>query len=175
MQALTSIKRVADKVIEWLCIAILAVMTILVTYQGVTRYVFDESSAISEILAQYLFVWMVMFGSAYVFGLKEHLDITVLKDKMPPALLLIVEILTNVVLVAFSTGVLLYGGALVTNQQMGTADAALQIPMGVIYCAIPVCGAFILFYAIYNVCKAVYDYKNGLLRAAGTDDAGTTM
>ena len=84
MQALTSIKRVADKVIEWLCIAILAVMTILVTYQVVTRYVFDESSAISEILAQYLFVWMVMFGSAYVFGLKEHLDITVLKDKMPP-------------------------------------------------------------------------------------------
>ena len=41
MQALTSIKRVADKVIEWLCIAILAVMTILVTYQVVTRYVFD--------------------------------------------------------------------------------------------------------------------------------------
>ena len=173
MQALTSIKRVADKVIEWLCIAILAVMTILVTYQVVTRYVFDESSAISEILAQYLFVWMIMYGSAYVFGLREHLDITVLKDKLHGVPLLLVELLTNVVLILFSLVVLMYGGKMVTAQQMGTVDAALQIPMGVIYSAIPISGVFILFYAIYNIFLAFDNYKKG--QSGISKDAGSTM
>ena len=61
MQAFTAVKRGVDKVIEWLCIIILAVMTVLVTYQVVTRYFFSKPSAISETLAQYLFVWMIIF------------------------------------------------------------------------------------------------------------------
>lgn len=175
MQALTTVKRGVDRVIEWLCILILAVMTVLVTYQVITRYFFDKPSAISEITAQYLFVWMVMYGSAYVFGLREHLDITVLKDKMPPVGRLIVELLINLVLVLFAGVVLLLGGYAVTTQQMGTTDAALQIPMGVIYSAIPICGVFILFYAVYNTVLAVQEYRMGQLRAAGGDDAGSTM
>lgn len=130
MQALTAVKRVVDKVMEWMCIIILAVMTVLVTYQVVTRYFFNKPSAISEALAQYLFVWMIMYGSAYVFGLREHLDITVLKDKLHGVPLLLVELLTNVVLILFSLVVLMYGGKMVTAQQMGTVDAALQIPHG---------------------------------------------
>ena len=71
MKALTTIKKAVDKVMEWSCILILIVMTVLVTYQVITRYFFNRPSAISETAAQYLFVWMVMFGSAYVFGLRE--------------------------------------------------------------------------------------------------------
>lgn len=128
MQAFTAVKRGVDKVIEWLCIIILAVMTVLVTYQVVTRYFFSKPSAISETLAQYLFVWMIMYGSAYVFGLREHLDITTIKDKLHGVPLLVVELLINVVLILFAAVVLMYGGQAVTAQQMGTMDAALQIP-----------------------------------------------
>lgn len=173
MQAFTAVKRVVDKVIEWLCIAILAVMTILVTYQVVTRYFFSKPSAISETLAQYLFVWMIMYGSAYVFGLKEHLDITTIKDKLHGVPLLVVELLINLVLILFAAVVLMYGGSMVTEQQMGTLDAALQIPMGVIYSAIPISGLFILFYAIYNIVLAFHDYKTGVTSV--NKDAGSTM
>lgn len=175
MQAFTSVKRGVDKVIEWLCIAILAIMTVLVTYQVVTRYFFNKPSAISEALAQYLFVWMIMYGSAYVFGLKEHLDITVVKDKLTGVPMLIVELLINAVLIAFAVAVLLYGGYAVTAQQMGTMDAALQIPMGVIYSAIPISGVFILFYAIYNITLAFHDYKAGKFDTGSSSDptAGT--
>lgn len=173
MQVLTAIKRVVDAVMSWLCIVLLAIMTVLVTYQVATRYIFGKPSAISEAIAQYMFVWMVMCGSAYVFGLREHLDITVLKDKFAPWGTLVVEVLINITLILFSAVVLLYGGILVTSQQMGTMDAALQIPMGVIYSAIPICGAFSLFYAIYNVALAFQNYRNGQSGADGT--AGSTM
>ena len=73
MAVLNKIKHVIDKIFEVISTIILAVMTVLVVYQVITRYVFNAPSAISEILSQYLFVWMIMFGSAYVYGSREHL------------------------------------------------------------------------------------------------------
>ncbi len=172
MQALNSAKRVIDKIMEWLCIAILGVMTVLVVYQVITRYFFHKPSAYSEAISQYLFVWMIMYGSAYIFGKKEHLDITVLKDKMKGTTLMVVEILTNICLVLFALAVLTYGGYMIAAQQMGTTDAALGIPMGVIYSAIPISGVFTLFYAVYNCFLAVDEHKNG---SSGTKEAGSTM
>jgi len=172
MQGLTAVKKIVDKVMEWLCIAILGIMTVLVVYQVVTRKVFNSPSAYSEALSQYLFVWMIMYGSAYVFGLKEHLDIAILKDKMKGVTLLVVEILTNVCLVLFAVVVLVYGGYIISAQQMATTDAALQIPMGIIYSAIPISGLFTLFYAVYNIALAFDQYKKG---GSGTKSAGSTM
>lgn len=163
MQTLTTVKRGLDKVVEWCCIIILGVMTVLVTYQVITRYCFNKPSSISETLAQYLFVWMIMFGSAYVFGLREHLDITVLKDRMKPTVRLSVEILTNFTLLAFAVAVMLLGGWKGAMNQMNTQDAALQIPVGVIYSAVPICGAITLFYAVYNCFLAVQEYKNHVI------------
>lgn len=161
MQGLTAVKKVVDKVMEWLCIIILGIMTVLVVYQVVTRKVFNSPSAYSEAISQYLFVWMIMYGSAYVFGLKEHLDISIFKDKMKGVTLLAVEILTNICLLLFAGVVLMYGGYIISAQQMATTDAALGIPMGIIYSAIPISGAFTLFYAIYNVALAFEDFKKG--------------
>lgn len=161
MQGLTAVKKVVDKVMEWLCIIILGIMTVLVVYQVVTRKVFNAPSAYSEAISQYLFVWMIMYGSAYVFGLKEHLDISILKDKMKGTTLLVVEILTNICLLLFAGVVLMYGGYIISAQQMATTDAALGIPMGVIYSAIPISGIFTLFYAVYNCFLAFDDFKKG--------------
>lgn len=161
MQAFTSVKRAIDKIMEVMCIIILGIMTVLVVYQVITRKIFNSPSAYSEAVSQYLFVWMILYGSAYVFGKKEHLDITVLKDKMKGKTLLLVEILTNICLVLFAAVVLGYGGFLIAGQQMTTTDAALGIPMGVIYSAIPISGVFTLFYAIYNCFLAADNYKKG--------------
>ena len=62
--------------------------------------------------------------------------------------LLVVEILTNICLLLFAGVVLMYGGYIISAQQMATTDAALGIPMGVIYSAIPISGIFTLFYAV---------------------------
>ncbi|MVB12944.1 Sialic acid TRAP transporter small permease protein SiaQ [Caprobacter fermentans] len=159
MNTLISIKKVVDKVMEWCCVIILAFMTVLVTYQVITRYFFNKPSAFSEILAQNLFVWLVMFGSAYVFGLREHLAITILKDKMSGAPRLAVEILTEIVIAAFAWTVMIVGGYGGAMKQMTTLDAALQIPVGWIYSAIPFCGIIILFYVIYNVISLVHQYR----------------
>ena len=61
-----NIKNILNKIIEIFCIAIMGIMTILVTWQVITRYFFNNPSVVTEQTSQYLFVWLVMYGSAYV-------------------------------------------------------------------------------------------------------------
>lgn len=147
---MTAIKKVIDKAVEWVCIFILGFMTVLVTYQVITRYFFNAPSAISEVLAKYLFVWLVLFCGAYVFGLREHMNIAYLRDKLPPKFRIIAEMLSEFIIVLFAVSVMVYGGYSGAVKQMIQLDSALQIPVGIIYAAIPISGALMLFYFIYN-------------------------
>jgi len=172
MKALTAIKNVIDKIIEIISTIILGVMTVLVVYQVVTRYVFNAPSAISEILSQYLFVWMIMFGSAYVYGSREHLTIDILKDKFSPKANMIVEIAANVTLFIFIALVCTYGGYLYTIKSAPQTDAQLGISKAILYSSLPITAVVTLFYAVYNSALAVANYKSNK-RTFGDELSGT--
>ena len=172
MAVLNKIKHVIDKIFEVISTIILAVMTCLVVYQVVTRYVFNAPSAISEILSQYLFVWMIMFGSAYVYGSREHLTIDIIKDKFSPKVSMVVNIITNVALFAFIAVVCVYGGYLYTVKSAPQVDAQLGISKAILYSSLPITGIITLFYAVYNCCLSVANYKNGK-RELGDELSGT--
>ena len=159
MTVLKKIKFAVDKILEVLGTVTLAVMSVLVCYQVITRYVFNAPSARSEALSQYLFVWMIMFGSAYVFGSREHLTIDILKDKFAPKTNMVVEIITNVALFAFIFLICVWGGWLYTKGQKVQIDPSLHISKAVLYSALPFTGVITMFYAVFGCFKAVDDYK----------------
>lgn len=150
-----TLKNGLNKIIEIFCIVLMTFMTILVTWQVITRYVFNNPSAVTEQLCQYLFIWLVLFGSAYIFGKREHMQITFIKEKLPNKLGKICDLLQEIIIFIFTLGVLVIGGYLSVVKQMVQFDAALQIPIGIVYAAIPLSGVFILFYSIYNIKKIV--------------------
>lgn len=143
-----AIKKLVDTAVGWLCIALFSCMTILVTYQVITRYFFNQPSAVSEILAKYMFIWVVLFGAAYVFGTREHMNIAFLKDKLPTKARLVVEMIGELVIVLFGYFVMYQGGLKGALRQMSQVDASLGIPMGLIYGAIPASGVLMIFYFI---------------------------
>ncbi len=172
MKVLNKIKNIFDKVLEILGTASLAIMTVLVVYQVITRYVFNRPSGFSEITAQYLFVWMIMFGSAYVYGSKEHLTIDILKDKFSPLVYMIVEIFTNICLFVFIYVVCVSGGWKYTLGQKIQIDPTIHISMAVLYFSVPFTGVITLFYAVYNSIQAVFNYKNHI-RTLSDAEKGT--
>lgn len=150
-----SLRNGLDKIIEIFCIILMSFMTILVTWQVITRYVFNNPSAVTEQLCQYLFIWLVLFGSAYIFGKREHMQITFIKEKLPERIGIVCDILQEGTIFIFTLGVLVIGGYLSVIKQMVQFDAALQIPIGIVYAAIPISGVFILFYSIFNIKKII--------------------
>ena len=159
MRVLTSIKNIIDSVIKWFSIGILGIMTILVIYQVFARQILGSPSVITEAASQNMFVWLVILGGSYMFGLREHLDVTVLKDKYSPFVLMVMEIIIHVVLLGFATTVMIRGGWIYSSNQMGTVDAALQIPLGLIRSVIPISGFIITFYSVYNCILAINEFK----------------
>ncbi|MDR3049904.1 MAG: TRAP transporter small permease [Elusimicrobiota bacterium] len=156
------IKSVLDKVLQWFCRVIVTIMTILVTYQVISRYCFNAPSAISEAMARYLFVWLTMYGGAYVFGKRQHMNLSFVRDKFPPKIKTMVEMFGEFVIGVFAVIVMIIGGYVQTTTQMIQADPSTQIPMGYIYSAVPIGGILIVFYAICNeivLSKQLKSYK----------------
>ena len=153
MKVLDAIKKVFDKILEVLGIICLTIMTIMIVYQVIARYVFNNPSAVSEALAQFLFVWMIMFGSAYVYD--------ILKDKFPPKMNLVVNILTNICLFLFVMLICVKGGYRYTVGQVKQIDAALHISKSIMYASVPFTGIITMYYAVYNTIRDVLNYKEG--------------
>ncbi|WP_386692433.1 MULTISPECIES: TRAP transporter small permease [unclassified Lonepinella] len=145
-----NIKKFVDKTMEYLCILIVLLMCILVTYQVITRYVFDQPSSVSEILSRYLFIWLVLFGGAYVFGLREHMSISFLKQKLSNKVQIYLDMLSEFIIAIFTFTIMILGGYSITLRQMLQMDSSLQLPVGIIYSAIPIAGIIMIFYFIYN-------------------------
>lgn len=61
-----SLKKVLNKILEVVCIAIFAFITIIGLYQIITRYVFNAPSTVSEELLTFSFTWMALLAAALV-------------------------------------------------------------------------------------------------------------
>jgi TRAP-type C4-dicarboxylate transport system permease small subunit len=125
-------------------------MSILVLYQVITRYIFNAPSNISEVVARSLFVWLTMFGGAFVFGRREHMNIEFIRSKFPPKIKICIEMFSELVIAVFAVLVMIIGGFWQASNQMIQVESMTQIPMGYIYSAIPISGILILFYFACN-------------------------
>lgn len=140
-----------DKFLEIVCIADFIVMVCLTLFQVVMRYVFRSPSSVSEVLARYCFVWLILLSATYVFGQRDHICISFLRDKLTGAARKAIDVVIECVIIVFSAAILVYGGAVITNMNMLQYDSILKIPTGMIYSVIPMCGILIIFYSIYNL------------------------
>ena len=160
MHIIGEIKKWMNRVAEWLCIIMFAIMVCLVTFQVIVRYVFNAPNPYTEALSQYLFVWMILICGAYVFGSREHMNITFLIHKLSKKGQIIIAMVTEFICMVFGATVMAYGGWVKAMQQMRQMDPALHIPKGVIYLAIPVSGALIVIYTIFNEIMLVRQLKD---------------
>src|SRR5690606_38851724 len=100
-----------DKAVAFLLVMILAIMVINVTWQVVSRYVFQAPSSFTDELSRYLLIWLGMLGSAYVAGKNDHLAIDILPQKLRGRKKMRLMIFIHFVVVAFALPVMILGGA----------------------------------------------------------------
>ena len=145
------IKNILDKVTSGSSVVLFILMVLMVTYQVVARYFFASPSSITEALTRYSFVWLIIISATYMFGQREHIYISVVKDKLPAGAKMIVSIAIECITIVFALLIMVYGGFTISKMNLLQIDSILNIPTGVIYSIIPVCGVIIVFYSIYNI------------------------
>ena len=146
-----SLRKGLDKVLEFICCLLLALMTIFATWQVASRYIFNNPSTVTEELVLISFVWMGLLGAAYVFGKQEHMAMTFLFDKLSEKNQDKAKLFYEVVIMIFALLVLVFGGWNMSQLSMGQVSSSLQIPMGYIYLALPLSGITTVIYNVLNI------------------------
>nr|WP_321462165.1 TRAP transporter small permease [uncultured Cohaesibacter sp.] len=147
-----AIKRWADRILATTCIVLCGLLVIAVTWQVIGRFFFNASGAVSEELAKIMFVWAVLLGAALLFGEKGHMAIELGLDMMSARNQTIFQIIISLLILGFVTSILLIGGIDAVDRTMRQTNAAIPfIKTGQIYLALPLSGAFSVFYCFYNI------------------------
>ena len=139
MIILNNIRKVINTVIKIACILLFGFMVIIGTYQILVRYIFNNP---------------------YVFGKREHMRMGFLADKLSSKKLTILNVIIEIITIAFALIVMVYGGVSITSLSMTQKTASLGIPMGYIYIVLPITGIIITLYGILNIIGLIRKGEN---------------
>jgi len=129
-----------DKVLlrlnRWLVIVILAAMAMMVFANVALRFLTDESILWVEEVSRYLMIWLTFLGAGLVLRYGGHIGIDTLQDSLPRHAHIV-----RVVIFAFMLGFfgfMVWIGTRYAMLTWGQTTPVMQIPVGVVYLAMPV-------------------------------------
>lgn len=146
-------KQTIDRYLAYLLVFLMIVITLDVLWGVFTRYALGNQAGWTEELARYLLIWIGMLGAAYASGQRLHLAIDLLSPKLSPKAQLRLASFINILIAGFALTAMVIGGArlIYITQTLGQTSAAMRIPMAVVYLAIPLAGALIVYYKVNDL------------------------
>ncbi|MDZ7393748.1 MAG: TRAP transporter small permease [candidate division KSB1 bacterium] len=147
------------RVLGWFLSVLMATMVIDVTWQVFTRFVLRNPSSYTEEIARFQLVWIGLLGASYAYRTKAHLGIDVLAAKLKGNRKRLLEIIINLLVLAFAFFVMVVGGIRLVRLTfiLRQVSAALGIPIGYVYIVVPLSGVLIIYFALYFIIGAVLE------------------
>jgi TRAP-type C4-dicarboxylate transport system permease small subunit len=141
-----------NRIIEFVLVAIFALLVLDVLWQVFGRYVLKQSFSFTEEFARFALIWLSILGAAYLNGKREHLSMDFLLQKLKPEKLSKRMQIIEILMFVFAFVVMVIGGGnlVYTTLYLGQVSAAMHVSLGYVYAIIPVSGLLIMFYSIYN-------------------------
>jgi len=162
---MTRVKSGLDRLLEWVCVVLFAVLVVVVTWQVFARQVLDQPSGWSEELGKYLFIWLGLLGSALVFGERGHIAVDFAVRRLPNAVQVALTVIVQLAILAFSALVLVWGGYRVVDLAWEQNLTGLPVNVGPLYLALPISGVLVVLYTLYHLVRIL----TGAERAVDVD------
>ncbi len=122
---------------------ILAIMTAAVFLQVIGRYMGWSLVDGLEEIPRYLFIWLVMIGSAAAMYRNEHTMLDYFVKQFGPRMQALIGIITTGACIAVFVYLIQLSVTLVPNAQMQTS-AGLNLPLGYVFAAVPIGAVLII-------------------------------
>lgn len=126
-------------------------MVILTCWQVLTRYVLKNPSTWSEELVGYLFAWMSLLGASIVTCERGHMNIPIIVERFSETVQKGLNCFGEIVAFLFSAVILVLGGVQITTLAMGQMTSSLEVPIGIFYIVLPLCGILNMIYTVLNI------------------------
>ena len=154
------------RILEWVALIMMGALVLDVVWQILSRYVMPLPTAWTAELATILLIWVSLLGTCIVFMESGHLGVDYFVDRFAKGKIRVyADILVYIIVLFFSCTILLYGGGrlvflilTVTHQ----VTPVLGINKGLVYLAIPICGAFMFLFSFEGIYEKVMLLKGEL-------------
>lgn len=163
MKVVSGIRNIIDHCLSWLCVGIFMLLVAIGTYQILVRYLLNSPSTVSEELLTYGFTWMALLAAALVFGKREHMRMGFLADKITGKARVVLEVVIELLILAFVSIVMIYGGIEIVDLTMSQSTASLGIQMGIVYLAVLFSGIVIAIYSVLNIIELCSNHRKEIL------------
>ena len=136
--------------------ALLGVAMFAVVILGVTfRYVLDSSLSWYDEFAEFILVWLTMYGSVLALARGQHIGFEAIVEMFPAKLRRATEILSTLLILAFSAILVVSGWALIQAMATETAVSVPEVKMGWIYSVMPITGGLMLIICLVQLAAMV--------------------
>ena len=133
----------------WLLLALLFCVV-----AGVISRQLNAPLAWTDELAQYLLVWSGFCGWMIASRKRSHIRITVFVERLPQIAARIVEIVTQLGMIAFGFGLIFYARALIVRT-WDIESISLPLPAAVLYMPLPLLGLLMIAQAVGEISDAL--------------------
>ncbi|GAC1585396.1 MAG: 2,3-diketo-L-gulonate TRAP transporter small permease YiaM [Candidatus Velthaea sp.] len=138
------LNRLALIVASLFMIAVFVVSALTVFF----RYVVQHSLPWSDELAAYLFIWMIFLGAATEVWNDGHPQVSLLVNRLSDRQRALARIVKWLAVIAWGCVLLVNGWTSMLAERTESWSSVPDLPLAIVYAAIPVCGVLIIFFAI---------------------------
>jgi len=132
--------------------ALLAVAMFLVVIVGVVfRYVLDSSLSWYDEFAEFILVWLTMYGSVLALARGKHIGFEAIVEMLPARLRRATEFFSTLCILGFSGVMLVSGWILLRAMAFETCCSIPEIKMGWIYSVMPITGGLMLIVCLVQL------------------------
>jgi len=142
-------KSLAMKFLNFIIVVMFSCMSIAVFIQIIFRYILHQPIYWSEEFPRFILIWLTFLGSAIAMKNNSHLSVSLLTNRLDVQKRILIQFFANLLSLLFLL-ILVWGGIKISILTMPNRSAALQMPTGLVYLAVPVGGVLMIIYLLKN-------------------------
>ncbi|MTD30591.1 TRAP transporter small permease [Planomicrobium sp. YIM 101495] len=148
-----------EKIFIYLSGIFLGLLSAIVFYEVIARYVFGSPTIWVSEISTYLLQFIVFFSMGYLLIKDEHLKVTFVLDKLKGRAKKAVRILNNILILPYAVILMIYGFAITSStwEREATSPTLLAVPLWIPNSFIFLGGALLIIGALCGILKIIIE------------------
>lgn len=146
--------KVFDTILNFILAICVSAITIICLAQIFARFVINASIPWSDEACRYLFVITVSLGAGVCVRDRSLIAVDLIPEKLKGRVKLYYSLVLNILVMCFAYVLLVYGYRF-AQMNIKQQSSSIQIPMGIIYMVLSLCGLLIIINTLRNI---AYDF-----------------
>lgn len=145
----TKILLTIRKLTEAFVLLMIVLMTVIISYQVISRFVFNTTPPWIQPLSLLLMVWIGFLGIAIGIQDNSHIKINLFVEKTPKKIQELLHFVQRLLAVLFGLFMVIEGGKF-SLSMLSSSIPGLKVPSAILYMAVPLAGLLVIVYLLFE-------------------------